>query len=191
MQNGTKNNIYILADVYDVVHNNTYTGSNLWQGDSLQIAFDTFMNGLAPGTTKGYQSDDYEFGIGLTPNGIENYQYVASDSPIGNIEEHLSAVIRNDKLGITRYLIKIPNTYTKQPALKAGNKFGFNIAVNDSDVLLREGYSQYTSGICDSKKIRRCSKRSRLLQTILPKSVKPTRLHFTRKWKNSDRAVTN
>ena len=146
-----ENNIYILADVYDVVHNNTYTGSNLWQGDSLQIAFDTFMNGLAPGTTKGYQSDDYEFGIGLTPNGIENYQYVASDSPIGNIEEHLSAVIRNDKLGITRYLIKIPNTYTKQLALKAGNKFGFNIAVNDSDVLLREGYSQYTSGICDSK----------------------------------------
>ena len=146
-----ENSLYILADVYDVVHNNTYTGSNIWQGDSLQIAFDTFMNGLAPGTTKGYQSDDYEFGFGLTPKGIENYQYIASDSPIGNIEENISSVIRNDKLGITRYLIKIPNNYIKQLELKNGNKFGFNIAVNDSDVLLREGYSQYTSGICDVK----------------------------------------
>lgn len=147
-----KDNIYVMTDVYDAVHNNTFTGFDLWQGDSVQVAVDTLMNGLAEGRTSGYQDDDYEFGFGLTPKGLETYLYQASDAKTGSIEdEQLVSVIRNDKLKITRYLMKMPGSYMKQVKLANGTKFGFNIAANDADILLREGYSQYTSGICDRK----------------------------------------
>ncbi|MCI5971291.1 MAG: DUF6273 domain-containing protein [Oscillospiraceae bacterium] len=147
-----KDNIYVMTDVYDAVQNNTFTSFDLWQGDSVQVAIDTLMNGLAEGKTSGYQDDDYEFGFGLTPKGLETYLYQASDAKTGVVEgEQLVNVIRNDKLGLTRYLIKIPSSYVKQLKLENGNKFGFNIAANDADILLRDGYSQYTSGICDKK----------------------------------------
>lgn len=147
-----KDNIYVMTDVYDAVQNNTFTDFNLWQGDSIQLAIDTLMNGLAEGTTAGYRDDDYEFGFGLTPKGLETYLYQASDAKVGSIvDEQLVNVIRNDKLGLTRYLMKVPSNYIKQIKLENGTTFGFNIAANDADILLREGYSQYTSGICDRK----------------------------------------
>lgn len=147
-----KDNIYVMTDVYDAVQNNTFTGYDLWQGDSVQVAIDTLMNGLAEGKTSGYQDDDYEFGFGLTPKGLETYLYQASDAKTGSIEdEQLVSVIRNDKLKLTRYLMKVPGGYMKKVNLANGTKFGFNIAANDADILLREGYSQYTSGICDRK----------------------------------------
>ena len=60
-------------------------------------------------------------------------------------------VVRNDEYGLTRYLIAVPGEYIGQFKLSAGNRFGFNVAANDADILLREGYSQFTNGICDSK----------------------------------------
>lgn len=143
--------LYFMVDVYDSVHNNTFTGFDLWQGDSVQIAIDTLLNGLAPNTKSGFQSDDYEYGFGLTPSGLETYVYYGPDVKVGQIETQMFNMVRNDELGLARYLIKLPKENIKQVNLKQGNRFGFNIAVNDADVLLREGFSQYTSGICDSK----------------------------------------
>ena len=146
-----KDNLYFMVDVYDAVHNNSFTGVDMWQGDSVQIAIDTLIDGLAPNTTTGFREDDYEFGFALTPIGLETYVYYGPGIKAGQIEAQMVKVIRNDELGLTRYLINVPGSYVSSINLNSGTCFGFNIAANDADILLREGYSQYTSGICDRK----------------------------------------
>lgn len=145
------NAMYILADVYDSVFNNTYTGFDIWQGDSVQVAIDTEMNGLAEGTKTGYQADDYEFGYAVTPNGTETYIYFGPGLKAGDMGSQVTKIIRDDSVGVTRYLIKLPKEIISQFELAEGKEYSFNIAANDADVLLREGYVQYTNGITDSK----------------------------------------
>ena len=64
---------YLLVQAYDDAHVNGRTGSAIWNGDNIQISFDT-LNDKATS----YQDDDYEYGFALTGEKIESYAWQAA-----------------------------------------------------------------------------------------------------------------
>ncbi len=146
-----ENNFYIMADVYDNIQNNSHTGFNMWQGDCVQIAIDTYLNGLKEGTKSGYQEDDYEFGVAITAKGQESYLYYGPGARAGEMSQLIGKAIRDDEHKLTRYLIKLTKDQISELKLATGTLYGFNIAVNDADVLDRDGFIEYSAGLIDTK----------------------------------------
>ena len=144
-----ENYYYVLTDVYDDLHYQGYTGSQMWQGDSLQIAFDT-LNDDSP---KGYGSDDYEFGIGQSALGTEVVAYAAGyPNTAGSRSSDWAKIIRDNENKITRYLVKLPKNEIYPLDLKEGTHFGYNICANDADVLNRDKVIEFTEGVNGNKR---------------------------------------
>ena len=138
------NYFYILTDVYDNMYTQNYVTSNIWQGDSIQIAFDTLDN-ASDGEL--YGDDDYEYGVSVTNNGTEVYGFkVASVNSAGIKPSSWAKVIRDDHNKITRYLFKIPKADIAPLDLYQGKKFAFNLCANDADVLERDNVIEFTPG---------------------------------------------
>lgn len=138
---------YTLTDVYDDMYQQTFSGENLWRGDSIQLAFDG-TNDKAPG----FGPDDYEYGFSYTAEGYEvRGYYVGTGKTLGAKPAEWFMVVRDADKNITRYITKIPRDELAPLKLAKGNKFGFNVCANDADVLERDSYIQFTSGIADGK----------------------------------------
>lgn len=143
-----ENYYYVLTDVYDDLHYQGYTGNQMWQGDSLQIAFDTLNN-----DTTAYANDDYEFGIGQTALGTEVEAYAAGDpNTAGSRSAEWAKIIRDNDNKITRYLVRLPKDEIYPLDLKQGTTFGYNICVNDADVLNRDKAIEFTAGVNGAKR---------------------------------------
>lgn len=143
-----ENYYYVLTDVYDDLHYQGYTGNQMWQGDSIQLAFDTLNN-----DTTSYANDDYEFGIGQTALGTEVEAYVAGEpNTAGSRSPQWAKIIRDNGNKITRYLVKIPKNEIYPLELKQGFSFGYNICVNDADVLNRDKAIEFTVGVNGKKR---------------------------------------
>ncbi len=140
-------NLYYLVDIYDDIHLQTYGGNDMWRGDSVQVSLDV----LNDGGTK-YGSDDYEFGFTFAPEGNSAYAFTAPEGKVGEYPKNMVSVIRDDDKHITRYLIVISKSEVPAIELKNGNVFGYNIGVNDADILSRDQYIQFTKGTCDTKR---------------------------------------
>ena len=138
---------------YDNYQVQLFNGGVMWQGDSVQLAFDPLVNGLnADGSIiESYLDDDTELTFGKTSSGADEAYAgtAAAGTVVGNRENYVK-IIRNDAEHITRYLIKIP---AAEIALTLGmnERFGYTAVINDADTLMREQYIGVTRGLGDYK----------------------------------------
>lgn len=142
-----KNNIYILANVYDNIFHGKYTGTSMWRNDSLQMLFDPLNNG---GDKP--QSDDIAFITGHTSSGKETLKTLGPNgvTQTNNVPyENAVTVIRDNSINQTRYLVKIPIEAVAPLQSSSGTKFRFNICFNDSDVEDRNKVIQVTKGLSE------------------------------------------
>lgn len=137
--------LYILADVYDDVFYNGFSGSNMWQGDCLQVSIDADND-----DSVGYSADDYELGFAKTGVGNECYVWHSpSKVPAGDVDWF--KLVRNDSEKTTRYLIVMDNTVLSNVKFAENNVIGLNFALNEGDILARDDYAQFTLGTADKK----------------------------------------
>ena len=147
MMKWDENYYYMLCDVYDQFHANMQIGSNIWNGDSLQLAWDT----LNDDSDSGYMSDDYEYGFALTENGVQVYTWMAGAEKTGERPTEWTSIFHSDEEHLTRYFMRIPVENLAPMSFTEGNVFGFNFLVNDADWSTREKDIEYTYGISVSK----------------------------------------
>lgn len=138
---------YVLVQAYDDYQANSKTGSAIWNGDSIQISFDT-LNDKATS----YQDDDYEYGFALTGGRIESYAWqVAAGHTPGTKPSEWANVIRDESNSLTTYAAAIPAAELEPLQLGGDDSFGFNIALNDGDVGDRDHFLEWTRGTASSK----------------------------------------
>ena len=133
------NYIYVMSTVYDSIYNQQFTGSNSWNGDSIQMYIDPLNNG---GTSP--QADDYQFYAAYTKNGNETGVMNVKAAEYTACNENIK-VLRDNSLGISRYIIRIP--YSSVQPLKPNDKFRFNACFNDSDIEVRHKVVEITDGL--------------------------------------------
>ena len=143
-------NFYMAVDVTDDVFCQPYTGTDVWQGDNIQVALDPARkDGVGISNT-----DYFELGLsGNDKNELMTYVWLADlvvkkDRPIA---AYTGAVNRADD-GHTIYEIAIPWGFLIETGIVNENDcIGFSIAVNDNDGSGRKGYLMYMRGITDKK----------------------------------------
>ncbi len=143
-----ENYYYVLADVYDDNFVNTKEGESLWDGDSIQMGFDTKDWKLDSYTA----GDLYEVGGAMTAKGEELYAwYTAETGEAGSRPAEWLKLVRDPTNNATRYLFRIPTSELKPMKMQKGYEFGFNICINDADMTLRDRFVQFTLGVGDRK----------------------------------------
>lgn len=136
--------LYVLADVYDDLHEQRFKGASIWQGDCIQL-------GIDPGNEKQAKYTENTYELGVAKGEFANDFWCWNGNADFNGFEQWTKIIRNDDAHNTRYLLAIPHSVISRLNLQAGNKFGFNFSVNDCDVLSRDLFIEYTPGLSSSK----------------------------------------
>lgn len=123
---------------------------NPWDGDGLQLAFDTIRN--AAKETRGYQDDDFEYAFHMK-DGVPTVQrdqasasnYDSLPKPLGVVSEVKFAVHRSDDN--TVYEMAFPPFAVSPFKLAAGSACRFNLIVNLNDGKKRVGWLEIAPGI--------------------------------------------
>ena len=144
---------HFAAEVRDDRFVQERTGVSIWANDSFQIGFDPLNDGL-PGefeTTTGYGPDDLEFGIALTPEGPQTFQWTGAPGGQGRLVDLPLAVVREGDT--TRYEWTLPWAQAGGLSPTPGRAFGFNFVLLDAD---KPGETArywlgLTPGICGGK----------------------------------------
>ena len=125
-----------------------------WDGDGLQLAFDTIRN--ADKNTIGYQDDDFEYAVWEKAGKASVWRYCASiaayDSlpkSIGMTDE-VAAAIRNQG-NRTVYEMAFPAVSISPFKLFEGSACRFNLILNMSNGKRRIGWLEITPGIGQKK----------------------------------------
>ena len=145
--------LHFAADVLDDKFVQEQTGVSIWANDGFQIAFDPLEDGL-PGDfagTTGYGPDDLEFGIALTPEGPQTFQWTGAPGGTGRLLDLPLAVVREGEH--TRYEWTLRWAYAGQLSPTPGRAFGMNFVLLDAD---KPGETArywlgLTPGICGGK----------------------------------------
>lgn len=134
-----ENYLYFLIDVADDVQmNSNDLDSNIWNGDCIQLALDV------KNVKKDYEANCYEYGFALTDaKGVVNYSWYTPGRTSGPEPKEYAAVIRDNALKITRYLIKLPNSAITPMSLSEETQFGYNVILNDGDWMGRDRFLSY------------------------------------------------
>jgi hypothetical protein len=118
------------VEVSDDVHDNDKAPADIWQGDSLQIAWDRNGDG-----GEGYGADDVELGLALTDGAVwHTFQGTEPDleGPV---------IVRSG--GTTRYEFSLPLA-----AVFAGRQEArMGLLINEADDAGREGWLAFAGGI--------------------------------------------
>ncbi len=134
-------NLYLTVESHDDVFRQEKTDANIWQQDSLQLAFDSHpeqtevYNPLASIFTKRI----CELGAALTPRGPLVWRYHSFDKnrlDEGDISAACPAKIERDEAKkLTRYELTFPwaQLGMEKEWVKPGKVLGFSLLVNDSD----------------------------------------------------------
>lgn len=132
----------IRCDVTDDRHRQRFSGSEIWQNDSLQIAL------TLPG-----QNTFWELGAALADSGkAVGYCWRApagfhAEQAIGKIGVE---VTRDEARKLTRYILKIPFDAIGLTGEKLGAGIRFNALINDCDeTATRESYLRLAPGLGD------------------------------------------
>jgi hypothetical protein len=135
-------NLYIAVLVTDDAYENNGSGEFIWQGDSMQVAFDVANNGGTPYDT----TDDFEYGwaraTGDTP---ASYRWIA---PTGQPAFAVAPynVIRTGTT--TVYEVSFtPGDLGLTSFSAATGDIGFSWIVTEADGSGREGFLEWTSGV--------------------------------------------
>ena len=128
--------------------------SRLYEGDGLQIAFDTLSN--APTDLKQYQDDDFEYAVGFIDGNLRVFRHAVSSAAydsfsksIGPDEEMQRAVkVLPDRVV---YELAFPILGVSPFKLIPGASMRMNVLVNIANENGRAGYLQLTPGIGEAK----------------------------------------
>jgi uncharacterized protein (TIGR03382 family) len=133
-------NLYLAAIISDNIVYNTYSGNDLWKGDSWQVAFDADHD-----RTTVYDSDgDSEVGFGP---GSETTRWVGPPGAPAWSPQVASAAISGG------WVVEVAIPWGQLPPFKAslGATLGLSFVVNDDDGGGREGFIQWTPGMGQGK----------------------------------------
>ncbi len=139
-------NLYVLGDVYDDVWCQNNDGSNIWNGDSIQISIDGLNN-----KTEKYAEDDYEYTFSLTQSGPEVYAHYNAGGEVTPCPSDWVKIYRDDAQHITRYLVKLPKDALEPFAPGLGKEIGLNFVINDADEGDRANYFELRPGTSVAK----------------------------------------
>lgn len=137
------NYFYVMVDVFDDAHIQSNSGSQMWDGDNVQMSFDP------EDANADYNTKCYEYGWAYSDkNGNEGFAWAKNG---GELPSEWSVMLRDNDLKLSRYLIKIPKADLAPLDLSEGSTFGMNIGVNDADWSSRERYIEYVRGTIAAK----------------------------------------
>jgi len=126
-----KKNFYLGVEVRDNIFKNGNNGNNLWNGDSIQFAFDTLRDNAQPG--KGYgNQNDYEYGIALTKLGQQMWCWKSFFKSGTGLQKDIFYAVKEDA-GHIFYEVAMPLEKLAPLSAKNGSMFKFNLVVFDDD----------------------------------------------------------
>jgi hypothetical protein len=116
----------ISAVVTDKKHFQKYKSGHIWAQDCIHMGFETGNDNLP---SSGTDSNDYEIGMALSPEGPYIHGWKTADKSKGMLKKCLLDITR--KNGKTLYNVAIPWSYLGMKAFK-NRLFGFNFFVPNS-----------------------------------------------------------
>lgn len=141
--------LYVTVSVRDDVHAQSWTGGDIWQGDSLQLGIDlSRQDGNA-------SPDVSELGFALNGQGtVSSWRWRAPQGLSTGILPGVQADISRDAAeGVTLYELAIPFTQLHAPGtvFTPEAAIGFTLLLNENDGAGRAGFMEYNQGIGTSK----------------------------------------
>ena len=126
--------------------NQPYGGSEIFRGDSIQLAFD-----VGPEPAFNYGVNSTELGLAWIPAVKKSLAFCWYSGPTGKTGERteLDASVKIEA-GRTVYRLALPWQYIGVKSPSAGDRFAFNFLLNDYDGVNRRLY-EYTPGIGSGK----------------------------------------
>ncbi len=134
--------LYLGVEVDHDEHHNDFSEDQLWQGDSLQVAFDIGGDG-------GFEYDDvddHEFGFALSNGDVVAHRFHGPWAATDDWEVEIQRVGET-----TIYEIEFSPESLGMPAFSTDQEFGFSFLVNVTDGSQRLGWVELTPGIGASK----------------------------------------
>lgn len=127
-------NFYLAARVHDDKHVQTRTGSLIWQQDCLQIALDPLNDALPANVSgrAGFDPDDHEFGLALTPKGPVLWRWAGGDAKQSGAQPGTRLAIQRQE-GVTTYEWAIPWEALAPAKPVAGAILGMSFITPDAD----------------------------------------------------------
>lgn len=124
--------------VRDDIHDNEHGGFNIWNGDSVQVAFDVGQARMPY---------DWEYGVALIDGKVDVHRWLSTDAALG--EEFPAAVTRSG--GVTVYELRFEPSRLGLASFQDA-VVRASVAVNDSDGSGRTGALELVPGIVEPDK---------------------------------------
>jgi hypothetical protein len=124
----TPDGLVLAAQVTDDTFRPGPSGTEMWQGDALELQFDAQLSQDATDTNA--NADDYQVGIGINQSGaLQTYRWLPR-----NIEGviPIAGAGTADGSGYTIEVL-IPWSALGVAQVQAGDSFGFNLSISDND----------------------------------------------------------
>ena len=138
-----ENNFYFLGIVRDNVFDQSNTGSQIWEGDSFQIAID--VAGADTPTTSG--EGRYLYGLAKTRKGLEKWSWPVGDRNEDRPAPEIKFAFASPEKDTYVYESAFPKKLLAPLQMKEGAQFGFTFLLNDNDGGGRRGWIEWTPGI--------------------------------------------
>ncbi|MGG6310430.1 glycosyl hydrolase family 28-related protein [Paenibacillus macerans] len=145
-----KEQLYVTVQVRDDVHEQSWTGGDIWQGDSLQLGID-----LSRADGSGSRNAS-ELGFAMDGEGtISAWRWRAPEGlPTGALTGAKATITRNEERQLTEYRLALPFALlhgTDKAFAPDGATIGFALLLNENDGAGRAGFIEYNRGIGTSK----------------------------------------
>jgi hypothetical protein len=135
---------YMAVSVTDDIFIQNKTAGSIWKNDCVEFAFDTMNDALKRETCGeiGYDGNDYDFGMALTPEGPQSYCWTDKGVTGGPRKFPLAVKRVGNKIN---YELAIPWKSLSPLKAEAGKAFGLNFVVFDID--REKGNAAYWLGL--------------------------------------------
>ena len=131
-------NFYVLVEVDDDVHFEPYAAGQAWEGDSVQLAFDT-------NPTDEHNRAEMDFALSDSGEEIEVLR------PLNSIDSAAVQYRIRRVGGKTIYELAFPLAALHMKSRGPGTRLGFSLLVNENDGAIREGWLRWSAGIGSTK----------------------------------------
>ena len=130
-----KDNFYFTAEVTDDSHCQKRTGPDIWMNDSFQIGFDIKADALDPtfNNKSGYDSNDIELGIALTPKGPQVFSWQHPTDKYQNQPIPCPLSIKKISANKLLYKLTVPCKLLNISCIEPGQIIGFTFNCLDSE----------------------------------------------------------
>jgi beta-glucosidase len=146
-------NLYITADITENAFSQNFTGANIWQGDSLQVAATTDVPGSSATTSTAAIDGHYEYGAALTPSGPQLYRWTSPSQGAGQVTNATVNVTRDETNHTTLYQLAVPWSDLTSVNAAPNTVFSISAMLNNVDTGVRNGYLEWGGGIGDNKNV--------------------------------------